>query len=191
MKSSKKEENVISQLALLEAMSLAAQEKSTEGDRSRRRELAQWLTRLNSPLEVATMAVVAAEHVQEALRCLDAIGDGYEAFVHGSEERSLMLSKELSLFTAKKIVDAKKQARRDLARRAAAVRLERSPKQAEKSCAHALWKDWQAGKLSFRSGAGFARYVMDKVPGLRNQKVIEGWVTGWRRAAQLNRQRAS
>jgi hypothetical protein len=185
MEFSMEEEEVISQLAFLEALHLAAQDTSTETEISRRDELALWLTRLNSPIEVATMALVAAEYAETATKALDDLGEALEAMSVKERQPIQLLVQQFALFTAKKVSEARRAARQDLARKAAAAAIAKSPKQADKSRVFALWQEWQEGKFRFRSAAHFARHIMDEFPTLQNQKVIEGWVTAWRRDAAL------
>lgn len=61
------------------------------------------------------------------------------------------------------------------------------PKQKAKSEAFALWKDWQTGETLHKSGAAFARYVVDKLDVLDSTKTVERWVTQWHREAKASK----
>lgn len=68
-----------------------------------------------------------------------------------------------------------------LAKRGAAARLERDAdgKQAAKVKAHDLYLNWQAGHIRFKSGAAFARHIVDTLP-IENTKTVERWMKKWR-----------
>jgi hypothetical protein len=60
----------------------------------------------------------------------------------------------------------------------------RDPKQIAKAEAFKLWEDWQAGRARHKSGAAFARHVVDKLPLIESTKTVERWVTQWRKDAK-------
>lgn len=54
------------------------------------------------------------------------------------------------------------------------------PKQADKANAKRLWQDWQEGRAMHKSGAAFARFVVDNT-GIENPETVERWMRAWRR----------
>ena len=66
----------------------------------------------------------------------------------------------------------------------AARRLRSDPKQSAKADAFKLWQDWRAGRALYKSGAAFARHVVDALPAIENTKTVERWVTQWRKDAK-------
>ena len=78
-----------------------------------------------------------------------------------------------------KVLGGRNAVSKNSSRAAYAARLkQRAAKQAAKE----LFEQWQAGKKMFVSGAAFARHVVDCSHGvLTNPRVVERWVTGWRR----------
>lgn len=71
---------------------------------------------------------------------------------------------------------------RSATRRGAAVKLANDPKQAAKAQAFELWKQWQAGLTLHRSGAAFARHIVNSLP-IECTKTVERWMKQWRAAA--------
>lgn len=67
------------------------------------------------------------------------------------------------------------------------ARLARDPKQAAKAEAFKLWQDWQAGRARHKSGAAFARHVIEACPAIESSKVVERWVTQWRKDAKAKK----
>jgi hypothetical protein len=51
-------------------------------------------------------------------------------------------------------------------------------KQAAKKQALNLWQDWQAGRAQYKSGAAFARHVVDSLP-IENEKTVQRWMKLW------------
>jgi hypothetical protein len=62
------------------------------------------------------------------------------------------------------------------------VKLANDPKQAAKADAFRMWQEWQAGRALYKSGAAFARHVVDSLP-LESTDTVERWVRVWRKAA--------
>lgn len=81
--------------------------------------------------------------------------------------------------------------RRQLSRNAVAAKLARDPKQAAKAQAYKLWQDWQLGSARFKSGAEFARHVVEVLPAIESTKVVERWVTQWRKGAKIKKHASS
>jgi hypothetical protein len=78
--------------------------------------------------------------------------------------------------------------RRAVARRHAAMRLERDPKQAAKAQSRKLWHERRAGKHpSLRTNEQFAAECMRRWPILTSGKVILGWCTDWNKAAKVRK----
>ncbi|MBN8737663.1 MAG: hypothetical protein J0H27_15530 [Xanthomonadales bacterium] len=68
----------------------------------------------------------------------------------------------------------------------AQAKLARDPKQAAKAKAFKLWQDWQTGRVRHKSGAAFARHVVDTLP-IESTKTVERWVTQWRKDAKATK----
>ena len=73
--------------------------------------------------------------------------------------------------------------RSSMAQEGALRKLANDPKQAAKAEAFKLWQQWHQGKIQHRSGAAFARYVIENLPTITSTKVVERWATGWQRNA--------
>jgi len=72
-----------------------------------------------------------------------------------------------------------------MAKRGAAARLERSPKQVAKAEAKKFWKDRHDGKHpKLRTNEQFAMECMRRWPALTSTKVILGWCTAWGKEAR-------
>jgi hypothetical protein len=71
------------------------------------------------------------------------------------------------------------EARRDLAYRGAIARIERDPKQKEKTFIHECWQRWQQSPETYASKAAFARDMLSKCEHLTSQKKIEDWCREW------------
>lgn len=67
------------------------------------------------------------------------------------------------------------------ARKGAAAKLikDADGKQAAKREARKQWVDWQNGLKSHKSGAAFARHIVDNLP-IENTKTVERWIQEWR-----------
>jgi hypothetical protein len=52
-------------------------------------------------------------------------------------------------------------------------------KQAAKAEAKRRWLDWQSRKSLHKSGAAFARYVVDEIDALDSEKTVERWARQW------------
>lgn len=176
-------EVIATELAPLLSMGLAQEKGVTGAEKARREWLAEWLVRTHSPQELAMLALAASETAQGLLGQINPLLKGIDAQTDYHELLNAISKAEHTLQRKTAVWEAKKEARRETARKGAAAKLERSPKQAAKSQAFKLWEDWQANKLRFRSGAAFALYVVKELPELTSPKVVEGWVTEWRRAA--------
>lgn len=74
--------------------------------------------------------------------------------------------------------------RRELALKGARAKLATDPKQAAKAEAFKLWQDWQVGKTRYKSGAAFARHVVETFRAIESTKAVERWVTQWRKDAK-------
>lgn len=61
----------------------------------------------------------------------------------------------------------------------AAKRVARDPKTKAKLDAHQLWLNWQHGSQLHKSGAAFARFVVDTLP-IESEKTVERWMREWR-----------
>lgn len=71
------------------------------------------------------------------------------------------------------------EARRDLAYRGAIARIERDPKQKEKTFIYECWQRWQQSPETYASKAAFARDMLSKCEHLTSQKKIEDWCREW------------
>lgn len=82
--------------------------------------------------------------------------------------------------------------KRGMARRGAAARLERSPKQVAKAEVKKLWKERHDGKHpKLRTNEQFAGECMSRWPVLGSAKVILGWCTEWGKEVRQKSQPAS
>lgn len=146
------------------------------------REGLQWLSReeLEAYVVKAARALDLAERDMQTIRA--------HLVQRRTSEESLAF--ELSDIDARiaRIEDAipemcaaqRQRSRHDVARNAARVRLKYDPKQAAKAEALKLWQDWQAGHARYKSGAAFARHVVEKFTAIESTKVVERWATKWR-----------
>lgn len=75
------------------------------------------------------------------------------------------------------------EARKLLASKAGKMRLTADPKQAAKVDALRHWEAWQRGELRFKSGAAFARSVVEYSP-IESTKTVERWMKDWTAAAK-------
>lgn len=73
------------------------------------------------------------------------------------------------------------------ARAAAFTKLANDPKQAAKAEAFKLWQEWQAGRARYKSGAAFARHVIETYPILEDPVSAGRWVTQWRKHAKAKK----
>lgn len=114
----------------------------------------------------ASMSAKEARHKAGQLLAAGlALARGYRALCH-------------SLFEAPGIVRTRQ------AGSGAAVKLARDPKQAAKADAFKLWQEWQTGKARHRSGAAFARHVIDTLPTIESEKTVERWTRQWAKDAK-------
>ncbi|MES2102755.1 MAG: hypothetical protein V4634_01955 [Pseudomonadota bacterium] len=79
---------------------------------------------------------------------------------------------------------ARKNDRKVIAQKGAAVKLENDPKQKEKAHVLECWKIWQAlkpkeQKIRYKSKAAFARDMLTKYENLDSAAVIERWCREW------------
>jgi hypothetical protein len=74
-----------------------------------------------------------------------------------------------------------RRAREEQGRRAAQGRIAKDPRSAAKVQARAYWERWVDDGSLYAGKAEFARDMLDKLPALKNQAVIEGWCRGWER----------
>lgn len=72
-----------------------------------------------------------------------------------------------------------KRALSELGKKGARAMLANSAKQAAKAKAHELWKDWQAGREIHKSGAAFARYVVQRLPAIESEESVKRWAREW------------
>lgn len=72
-----------------------------------------------------------------------------------------------------------KRALSELGKKGARAMLANSAKQAAKAKAHELWKDWQAGRAIHKSGAAFARYVVQQLPAIESEESVKRWAREW------------
>lgn len=81
----------------------------------------------------------------------------------------------------------KGSARKDTAKKGAAARLanDSDGTQAAKTEARKLWEDWRTGITLHKSGAAFARFVVDRLPSIKTTKTVERWATQWRKEAKI------
>lgn len=70
------------------------------------------------------------------------------------------------------------------AKKGAQAKLEKDKKQTAKAEAKKFWQDWRTGKTTHKSGAAFARYIIDKLPVIESEKGVERWATKWRRESE-------
>jgi hypothetical protein len=70
----------------------------------------------------------------------------------------------------------------EIARKGADARLANDPKQAAKETAKDMWRSWQSGKSRHKSGAAFARHVVDTLKVIDSTKTVERWMQEWREA---------
>lgn len=128
----------------------------------------------------AWMLLLACE-LRKTCRVMERRGDFHQHLEYASQFRAKTMERithDAMLEVMKGELDRK---------RGAAAKLANDPKQKAKVKAFELWQDWQTGKALHKSGAAFARHVMNKLPDLENQKTIERWVTHWRREAKAKK----
>jgi hypothetical protein len=77
-------------------------------------------------------------------------------------------------------VGQRAEGRRYNAVQSAKAKLARDPKQLAKAEAFRLWCEWQAGAARYKSGAAFARHVVDTLP-IESTKSVERWMATWHR----------
>ena len=107
-----------------------------------------------------------------------------EYFKHKSPpdtERSYDVADMILCYSENLIAAAYKVEATKVARAKAIKRLETDPKQAAKVKAKELWERWQDGHETHKSGAAFALHIVNKLPDLESVKVVEKWVTQWRK----------
>jgi hypothetical protein len=68
------------------------------------------------------------------------------------------------------------------ARNNALKRVEKDPKQKDKSFVLSCWEAWQNKPASYKFKADFARDMLDKCEHLKSQKKIEDWCRDWEKA---------
>ena len=76
-------------------------------------------------------------------------------------------------------VIAVRKGRKLTAQKAAKAKLAKDPKQAAKTEAYKLWQDWQSRKTLHKSGAAFARYVVD-LTAIEDTGTVQRWMRIWR-----------
>lgn len=76
--------------------------------------------------------------------------------------------------------------RSQFAKKGAATRLAKSPKQQTKQQVRECWDAWQARPEVYKSKSAFARDMLDKFDDLKNQRVIEKWCLEWQTEANQN-----
>ncbi|MEJ7746147.1 MAG: hypothetical protein WKF61_05220 [Luteimonas sp.] len=89
---------------------------------------------------------------------------------------------EASQLLVEVLIWRRKRAATNNAKKAAAVKLSKDPKQAAKNEAFVLWQDWQSGHVLHKSGAAFARYVVERLP-IESTKTVERWMQTWKESA--------
>lgn len=77
-------------------------------------------------------------------------------------------------------VEQRAEGRRYNAAQSAKAKLARDPKQVAKAQAFRLWCEWKAGAARYKSGAAFARHVVDTLP-IESTKSVERWMATWHR----------
>jgi hypothetical protein len=119
------------------------------------------------------MALHALIEIDNALLAMSMGGSGA---IVATYEASNAVANLLSILSG----DEKLQvARRDLAYQGAMARLERDPKQKEKTFIHECWQRWQQSPETYASKAAFARDMLSKCEHLTSQKKIEDWCREW------------
>ena len=79
--------------------------------------------------------------------------------------------------------------RRDLAAKAGKARAASTPVAADKEKAKKLWEKYQSGRLTFKSGAAFARHIVENFS-VQNTRTVERWMHEWTSEAASNRRSA-
>lgn len=101
-------------------------------------------------------------------------------------EASIMLARiaddVLAMFTGgphdpKSIAELRSQ----FAKKGAATKLAKSPKQQEKQFVRGCWDDWQKDPSNYKNTAAFSRDMLTKVETLVSKRVIERWSLEWSR----------
>lgn len=124
----------------------------------------------------AWMLLLACE-LRKTCRVLENHGDLHKRLESASRHKAEILE-DLAVDAMRKTAKAESDRKRG-----AAAKLAKDPKQAAKKEAFEMWKAWHAGRARYKSGAAFARHVVDVLP-LESSKQVERWVTKWRREAQ-------
>jgi len=84
---------------------------------------------------------------------------------------------------AEKLSEKKKQASHG-----GKIRWAKDPKSAAKRLVKAEFDQWQIGKKKHKSGAAFAEWARESFPALQSSKVVEKWVTAWRKDRKKTKQ---
>lgn len=72
-----------------------------------------------------------------------------------------------------------KRVKQQIAKQAAAARLAKDPRQAEKMFILECWQAWKAGTHQYKSKAAFARDMIEKCEHLTSTKKVEDWCREW------------
>lgn len=98
------------------------------------------------------------------IRLLRFAGQGYKLL---ADEKDRLPALVNAVITA----EAKRKAARRIAN-------DKDGKQAAKAEAFVLWQAWQRGDALHKSGAAFARDIVDKLP-IENEKTVQRWMKVW------------
>lgn len=88
---------------------------------------------------------------------------------------------ESSLQKQERELQVVRLARSEQARKGAAARIAKDPKQEEKKMVHECWQEWQRHPARYSGKAQFARDMLAKYENLKSQTVIERWCRFWER----------
>lgn len=116
------------------------------------------------------------EHIVAAMFARNRVWAGLP---NRNEKRAHKMGLDVMWRQKREIQDAPQKARKAVAEKAAKAKLLRDPKQAAKSQARELWNDWQNGKTIHKSGAAFARYVVDALPDIESEESVKRWIRAW------------
>lgn len=100
---------------------------------------------------------------------------------NSNERKTKKIYFQMAMKYKKELEQAPVKARKEVARKAAAQRVENDPKQQAKVEARRMWEDWQEGRTRHKSGAAFARYVVNSIPIIESEETVKRWDREWRK----------
>lgn len=150
--------------------------KDEKGDLSAILRLLSEITAATNFTHSPDCAVGAWQSRADWISSLD-LCDSHEVIAELSRRIDAMFLPAIQVMT--EATHAPFDARRLVATQNAIKRHISDPKNAAKIQAHELWLDWQSGRILFKSGAAFARHIVESSP-VESTKTVEKWITRWR-----------